>query len=66
MDMEPEDGCLSVLGLGEVTAVAFTPLADLNYIPVGQFYSPTAYRRTLSGVISSPIPFFWNIEKQQA
>jgi peptide/nickel transport system substrate-binding protein len=40
-------------------------LADLNYIPVGQFYLPTAYRRTLSGVISAPIPFFWNIEKQQ-
>jgi peptide/nickel transport system substrate-binding protein len=39
-------------------------LADLNYIPVGQFYLPTAYRRTLSGVISSPVPFFWNVEKR--
>ncbi|WP_428492523.1 hypothetical protein [Rhodopila sp.] len=25
MDMEPEDGCLSVLGLGDVSTVAFTP-----------------------------------------
>jgi peptide/nickel transport system substrate-binding protein len=41
-------------------------LADLNFIPLGQFYLPTAYRRALSGVISSPIPFFWNIEKQRA
>jgi hypothetical protein len=24
MDMEPEDGCLSVLGLGDVSTVAFT------------------------------------------
>ncbi|HEY4254408.1 MAG TPA: ABC transporter substrate-binding protein [Roseomonas sp.] len=39
-------------------------LANLNFIPVGQFYLPTAYRRGLSGVISSPIPFFWNVEKR--
>ena len=38
-------------------------LANLNYIPVGQFYLPTAYRRMLKGVISSPIPFFWNVQK---
>lgn len=38
--------------------------ADVNYIPVGQFYLPTAYRRTLTGVIASPIPFFWNVEKK--
>ena len=25
MDMEPEDGCLSVLGLGDISTVAFTP-----------------------------------------
>ena len=25
MDMEPEHGCLSVLGFGDVSTVAFTP-----------------------------------------
>jgi hypothetical protein len=25
LDMEPEDGCLAVLGLGDVSTVAFTP-----------------------------------------
>jgi peptide/nickel transport system substrate-binding protein len=37
--------------------------AGMNYIPLGQFFLPTAYRRTLKGVIDSPIPFFWNVEK---
>jgi peptide/nickel transport system substrate-binding protein len=41
-------------------------LADVNYLPLGQFFLPTAYRRELKGVISSPIPFFWNVEKQSA
>ena len=38
-------------------------LIDVPYIPLGQFFLPTAYRRTLKGVIDSPIPFFWNVEK---
>lgn len=45
----------------EVQAKTF---AGVNYIPVGQFFLPTAYRRSLKGVINSPVPFFWNIEKQ--
>lgn len=32
-------------------------LTSLNYISVKQFYLPTAYRRTLNGVINSPISF---------
>ncbi len=45
----------------EVQAKTF---AGVNYIPVGQFFLPTAYSRSLKGVIGSPIPFFWNVEKQ--
>jgi peptide/nickel transport system substrate-binding protein len=33
------------------------------YIPTGQFFTPTAYRKTLSNVIPGPIPFFWGVEK---
>ena len=25
MDMEPEDGCLTILGVGDITTTAFTP-----------------------------------------
>ena len=33
------------------------------YVPIGQFYTPIAYRKSLSGVIEAPVPFFWNITK---
>jgi len=32
------------------------------YIPAGQYYQPTAYRENVSGVLVTPVPFFWNIE----
>ncbi len=30
----------------------------------GQWFTPTGYRDTLSGLIRAPVPFFWNIEVQ--
>jgi peptide/nickel transport system substrate-binding protein len=36
---------------------------NVNYIPIGQFYVPTFYRKELRGVIVSPVPFLWNISK---
>jgi peptide/nickel transport system substrate-binding protein len=32
------------------------------YIPTGQYYQPTAYRDNVSGILETPVPFFWNIE----
>lgn len=32
------------------------------YIPTGQYYQPTAYRDNVTGVLETPVPFFWNIE----
>lgn len=32
-------------------------------MPLGQFVLPTAYRTTLTGVLESPVPVFWNIRK---
>ncbi|MFA5537999.1 MAG: ABC transporter substrate-binding protein [Gemmobacter sp.] len=32
------------------------------YIPTGQYYQPTAWRDNVSGVLETPVPFFWNIE----
>lgn len=34
------------------------------YIPTGQYYQPTAWRENVSGVLETPVPFFWNIEVQ--
>jgi peptide/nickel transport system substrate-binding protein len=34
------------------------------YVNFGQWFLPTAYRKSLQGVIVSPVPFFWNIEKK--
>jgi len=39
--------------------------ADVPYVSIGQWQTPTAYRKSLSGVIVSPVPFFWNIKKQE-
>ena len=36
---------------------------NVNYVPIGQFYVPTFYRKELKGVIVSPVPFMWNISK---
>lgn len=32
-------------------------------MPMGQFVLPTAYRSTVTGVLESPVPVFWNIKK---
>ena len=31
------------------------------YIPTGQYYQPAAYRDNVKGVLTAPVPFFWNI-----
>jgi peptide/nickel transport system substrate-binding protein len=36
------------------------------YVPLGQFVSPSAWRKSLSGVLDRPAtPIFWNIEKSE-
>ncbi|RXH17449.1 ABC transporter substrate-binding protein [Bradyrhizobium guangzhouense] len=36
------------------------------YIPLGQYQSPSAWRKSLSGVIEGPAtPVFWNIDKSE-
>jgi peptide/nickel transport system substrate-binding protein len=34
------------------------------YITTAQFILPTAYRTNLSGIISAPVTFLWNVEKK--
>jgi len=36
------------------------------YIPLGQFTQPSAWRKSLSGVLDGPAtPIFWNIDKSE-
>ena len=34
------------------------------YVTTGMFQQPTAYRRNVTGVLISPVPFFWNVDKR--
>lgn len=43
----------------QMEAQALVPI-----VPVGQFFAPIAYRRNVVGMLSTPVPLFWNIEKQ--
>ncbi len=36
------------------------------YIPLGQFTMPSAWRKSLTGVLDGPAtPIFWNIDKSE-
>ena len=34
------------------------------YVPCGLVQQPMAFRRNLSGMVLSPVQFFWNMEKK--
>ena len=37
---------------------------NVPYVPTGQFVVPTAYRKSLDGIIVAPVVFVWNVEKK--
>lgn len=43
----------------EMQRLAF---AEVPYLPLGQYFLPTAYRRSLTGVLRGP-PLFWNVRR---
>lgn len=45
----------------ELQARLFEVVPYVNY---GQWFQPMAWRSNLSGVLVSPVPFFWNVEKK--
>ncbi|MGI9410135.1 MAG: ABC transporter substrate-binding protein [Hyphomicrobiaceae bacterium] len=47
--------------INELQARLFEVVPYVNY---GQWFQPMAWRSNLSGVVVSPVPFFWNIEKK--
>ena len=36
---------------------------DVPYLPTGEYYQPTAYRKTVSGVLKG-LPLMWNVKKE--
>jgi peptide/nickel transport system substrate-binding protein len=34
-----------------------------SHIPLGQWYQPSAWRKNIDGIISAPVPLFWNVTK---
>jgi len=36
---------------------------SLPYIPITQWYSPTAYRKDVTGVLDAPVTLFWNVRR---
>ncbi len=45
-------------------AVQKRALEIVAYANIGRWFNPVAYRESLSGLILSPVLFFWNIEKR--
>jgi peptide/nickel transport system substrate-binding protein len=37
---------------------------QVPYVTTGQFQQPTAFRSSVSGILISPVPFFWNVDKR--
>ncbi|MGI4955581.1 MAG: ABC transporter substrate-binding protein [Janthinobacterium lividum] len=44
-------------------AIQLAAFEEVPYIPLGQFFQPIAVRDTVSGVLASPFPIFWNVKK---
>jgi peptide/nickel transport system substrate-binding protein len=40
-----------------------TVLEEVPYLPTGQWFTPSAWRNTLSGIVSGSSPVFWNLKK---
>jgi peptide/nickel transport system substrate-binding protein len=34
----------------------------VNYVPLGQYLLPSGWNKKVTGVLSSPVPLFWNVE----
>jgi peptide/nickel transport system substrate-binding protein len=43
-------------------AIQLEAFANTPYVNYGQWFQPVAWRKGLTGVLVSPVPFFWNID----
>jgi peptide/nickel transport system substrate-binding protein len=47
-----------------IEALQLRAFEVVPYVNYGQWFQPVAWRSSLSGVLISPVPFFWNIDKK--
>ncbi|HEU4987710.1 MAG TPA: ABC transporter substrate-binding protein [Rhizobiaceae bacterium] len=40
-------------------------LENVIYVPLGQYVPPQARRNTITGMLPSPVPVFWNVDKTE-
>jgi hypothetical protein len=38
-------------------------LSDVVYAPLGRYLQPSAWRKSVSGILKSTLPVFWNVQK---
>jgi peptide/nickel transport system substrate-binding protein len=38
----------------------------VTHVWLGQWYQPIAARKTISGILTAPVPVFWNVEKKSS
>jgi len=38
-------------------------LTQALYVPLGNYYLPSAWRKTVTGLLKGPVPVFWNVSK---
>ena len=55
-------GLLDVVHVGGVLQVRVSE--NPTHAFLGQWYSPTALRKNVTGNLESPVTIFWNIEKK--
>jgi peptide/nickel transport system substrate-binding protein len=56
------DAVKSAAFIKEMGRIADT--VHVPYVPLGAFDQPIAYNNSLTGILDTPLPVFWNIEKR--
>ena len=48
------------------TAVQVRERAVVTHVWLGQWYQPIAARKSVTGILTAPVPVFWNVEKKKS
>lgn len=58
---------MTAMGSSEQIAIAKKieahAFGSIPYVPLGQFQTPSAYRKNITGVLKAPMPIAWNVKK---
>ena len=48
---------------GDRNKIQAQAFIDVPYLPLGEYFEPTATRKSLTGVLKG-LPLFWNVKKE--